>query len=147
VKDLKEGQVLKIINTFEPTPLIKLLERQGYESFVDKVDNNLIETYFYKSKPTEIKQDDLAIGENDDWNPLLKQYNDKMINIDVRHIEMPGTMMVILEEIDKMKEGMALYVHHKRIPVFLLSELKDRKFEYRIKEVSDSEVFLLIFKS
>lgn len=147
VKDLKEGQVLKIINTFEPTPLIKLLEKQGYESYVDKVDSNLIETYFYKAKPDEIKQDEITTEENNDWDILLERFNNKMVNIDVRHLEMPGPMMAILEELEKLKEDMALYVHHKRIPVFLLSELKDRKFEYRIKEVSDSEVFLLIFKS
>ena len=69
-----------------------------------------------------------------------------MVNIDVSHLEMPSPMMSILEELDKMDLDKALYVHHKRIPVFLLNELKDRNFDYRIKEISDSEVFLLIFK-
>lgn len=78
---------------------------------------------------------------------LLEKYKNKMVNIDVRQLEMPGPMMAILEKLEKLDSDKALYVHHKRIPVFLLSELKDRKFEYRIKEISDSEVFLLIFKA
>ena len=77
---------------------------------------------------------------------VLKQYENRMIEVDVRHLEMPGPMMFILEELEKLESGKALYVHHKRIPVFLLSELKERGFEYRINELSGTEVFLLIFK-
>lgn len=146
IKELKEGQVLKIVNTFEPTPLIRLLEKQGFESYVDLIDKNLIETYFYRNKPTENLQQDTPVGVNNDWNLLLKQFENKLIEIDVRHLEMPGPMMTILDELEKLDPDKALYVHHKRIPVFLLSELKDRNFEYRINEISESEVFLLIFK-
>jgi uncharacterized protein (DUF2249 family) len=146
IKELKDGQILKIINTFEPTPLIKLLEKQGFESYVDLIEKNLIETYFYRNNPTGNKQLDTPEGANNDWSLLLKQYENKLVDIDVRHLEMPGPMMAILEELEKLDSGKALYVHHKRIPVFLLSELKDRNFEYRINEISESEVYLLIFK-
>ena len=70
----------------------------------------------------------------------------RMIEVDVRHLEMPAPMMTILDELEKLEHDKALYVHHKRIPIFLLSELKDRNFEYRINEISANEVFLLIFK-
>jgi hypothetical protein len=65
----------------------------------------------------------------------------------VRHLEMPMPMMTILETLEKLPDDAALYVHHKRIPVFLLTELKERNFDYRIKEVSEGEVYLLIFKN
>jgi hypothetical protein len=54
-------------------------------------------------------------------------------------------MHVILEELDKLSAGAALFVYHKRIPVFLLPELKERKFDYRIKEISGTEVHMLIY--
>jgi hypothetical protein len=60
---------------------------------------------------------------------------------------MPMPMMTILEALETLPNQKALYVHHKRIPVFLLTELKDRNFDYRIKEVQDGEVYLLIFKN
>jgi hypothetical protein len=41
----------------------------------------------------------------------------------------------------------ALFVYHKRIPVFLLPELEEQQFSYRIKEISDGEVQLLIYKN
>ena len=59
---------------------------------------------------------------------------------------MPMPMMTILETLETLPEQKALYVHHKRIPVFLLTELKERNFEYRIKEIQEGEVYLLIFK-
>lgn len=146
IKELKNGQVLKIINTFEPTPLIKLLEKQGFESYVDSIEKDLIETYFYKNKSVEDHQQESAAPDNGDWNQLLKQYENNLVEIDVRQLEMPGPMMAILEELDKLNPDKALYVHHKRVPVFLLNELKDRNFDYRISEIGDSEVYLLIFK-
>jgi uncharacterized protein (DUF2249 family) len=60
---------------------------------------------------------------------------------------MPLPMMTILEALDTLAAGTALYVYHKRIPVFLLPELAQRKFDYRIKEISAGEVHLLIFNT
>jgi hypothetical protein len=82
-----------------------------------------------------------------DWDALLKQFENNLEKIDVRHLEMPMPMMTILEALETLPGNKALYVHHKRIPVFLLTELKDRNFEYRIKEVQAGEVYLLIFKN
>ena len=147
VKELKQGQALQIINTFEPVPLIKLLEKQGFQTYVDHVEKDVIETYFYKTNKEEkplIAADTTTAG---DWEQVLKGFENKLQPIDVRHLEMPMPMMTILEALEKLPTEQALYVHHKRIPVFLLTELKDRNFDYRIKEAAEGEVFLLIFKN
>jgi hypothetical protein len=59
---------------------------------------------------------------------------------------MPQPMLTILSELDKLPADKALHVYHKRIPVFLLPELADKNFEYRINEISDGNVHLLIYK-
>jgi len=145
VKSILPGEALKIINSFEPTPLILLLEKQGFESYVDTVDDQLVETYFYKKD-----NDKVAIGEaedrKEDWDDCLQRFQNKIQTIDVRGLEMPGPMLTILDAIENLPAETALFVYHKRIPVFLLPELKDRKFDYRIKEIRDNEVHLLIFK-
>ena len=147
VKSLQSKHVLKIINTFEPTPLIKLLEKQGFEAYADVLEQDLVETYFYRNPPQENTQLEAITDENDDdWEQVLKRFENNLHKIDVRHLEMPMPMMTILDEIEKLPTEKALYVHHKRIPVFLLSELKDRHFDFRIKELADGEVYLLIFK-
>lgn len=159
VKSLQPGQVLVIINNFEPVPLIKLLEKQGFMTYVDFIDPERIETYFYKlpdqntdnktgSSPENDPADPGVANENGaDWDALLETYRDHLVEIDVRDMEMPMPMMTILENLDGLPPDKALYVQHKRIPVFLLTELKDRQFDYRIKEVQDGEVYLLIFKN
>ncbi|HEY0770421.1 MAG TPA: DUF2249 domain-containing protein [Sphingobacteriaceae bacterium] len=145
VKELKEGQVLKIINTFEPTPLIKLLGNQGFQSYTDIIENDHIETYFYKTTPDGEIQLEAKADKSNDWDEIIKRY--ELQQLDVRPLEMPMPMITILESLEKLAPGTALYVTHKRVPVFLLTELKDRKFDYRIKEITDGEVHLLIFKN
>lgn len=146
VKALKQGQALKIINTFAPTPLIALLKNQGFESYVDAVSNDLFETYFYKTTADGSVEIEAVPDDTNDWNQVLKRFENKLQEIDVRQLEMPLPMMTILEALEKIPDDTALYVYHKRIPVFLLTELKDRQFDYRIKEVQNGEVHLLIFK-
>ena len=147
VRKLEAGQVLKIINSFYPQPLILLLERQGFEAFAHEIDEDLVETYFYKKKWIAPAAEQRPVETSDAWEDILKRFRDKMQTIDVRGLEMPLPMMTILESLDQLPAETALFVYHKRIPVFLLPELAERKFSYRIKEISGGEVNLLIFKN
>jgi len=147
IKSVKVGQVLKIINIFKPVPLMLLLEKQGFDVYADAINDNLVETYFYKK--TIASENNLVAGNNvtEGWDETLLKYNEKLIKLDVRHLEMPQPMIAILDAVDDLPCGSALFVYHKRIPVFLLPELRERNFDYRIKEIRDGEVQLLIFKT
>jgi uncharacterized protein (DUF2249 family) len=145
VKEISKGQVLKIINSFEPTPLILLLKKQGFESYVDLVNEQLVETYFYKKDNTKVEINEPTSAASD-WDHYVQKFNNKTKTIDVRELEMPQPMLTILDSLDHLSPENALFVFHKRIPVFLLPELKNRDFDFRIKEINDNEVHLLIFK-
>lgn len=146
VKTIKVGQVLKIINSFEPVPLMRLLEKQGFAVYADVINDNLVETYFYKQTLTGNSLEQ-TINATKGWEETLEKFLDKLQTIDVRHLEMPLPMLTILEALENLPADKALFVYHKRIPVFLLPELAERKFDYRIREISDGEVHLLIFKA
>jgi len=146
VKPLHQGQVLKLINSFEPVPLMLLLEKQGFESYAQIINDNLVHTFFHKISDAPIKEAATSKA-NDGWHEILERFTGKMETVDVRQLEMPMPMLTILEALAKLPDGIALYVIHKRIPVFLLPELSERKFDYRINEVGDGEVYLLIFKA
>ena len=146
IKGLQTGQVLEIINTFEPAPLMLLLKKQGFESHAEIINDNLVHTYFYKTTDTESAEAISTEHSSAGWDDILQRYEKKLQTIDVRRLEMPLPMMTILEALCKLPADAALFVYHKRIPVFLLPELKERKLDYRIKEISDGEVHLLIFK-
>lgn len=147
VKSLQQGQVLKIVNSFEPVPLIALLAKQGCKSRVVTIADDEVETYFYKTTTEQQKEPEHAtVPATGDWDALLQKYHHHLRQIDVREMEMPQPMMTILEALATLPPTEALYVYHKRIPVFLLPELKDRQFEYRAKTIQANEVHLLIFK-
>lgn len=147
VKALQEGQTLKIINTFEPKPLMLLLGRQGFQSFTIHEAAGVVATYFYKNENATLPGS-LTVSAQpcNSWDDCLKKFEHKMQVIDVRNLEMPAPMLTILNALDNLQPGNALFVQHKRIPVFLLPELGERKFEYRVKEIADGDVQLLIFK-
>ena len=146
-KSLKAGQALKIINTFEPVPLVKMLEKKGFIIHIDKISDDLIETYFYKPIEAEdVAEEKLETTNENAWGFLMNRFSDKLVTVDVREMEMPKPMHTILGELEKLPADSALFVYHKRIPVFLLPELADQGFEYRIQEINDGEVHLLIYK-
>lgn len=147
IKSVKAGEALKVINTFEPVPLMRMLEKQGFEVYADVISNDLVETYFYKKSDNTAVEVTPTDSADSGWDGIMQRFIDKLVTVDVRKLEMPQPMMTILEELDKLSADKALYVYHKRIPVFLLPELSDRKFDYRIKEMSDGEVRILIFKN
>jgi uncharacterized protein (DUF2249 family) len=146
LKQLQNGQALKLVNAFEPAPLIQILSKQGFEYYVETISENVVNTYFRKTTGTKTAE---TTGKKtgEDWNEVMKRFKNNFITIDVRQLEMPLPMMTILEALDKLPADHALFVYHKRIPMFLLPELAERNFDYCIKEIGEGEVHLLIFKS
>ncbi len=145
IKQLQKGEVLRLVNSFEPLPLIYLLGKQGFEAYTETISDEKIYTWFYKKSdiPQPVGSDEYS---SDDWTNQLQRFNGRTQKIDVRELEMPLPMMRILEKLDNVKAGEALFVFHKRIPIFLLPELKDRGFQFRARSISEGEVHLLIFK-
>ncbi|WP_343691288.1 DUF2249 domain-containing protein [Chitinophaga sp.] len=144
IKTLQSGQVLKIVNTFEPTPLMLLLKKQGFGAYAVQLDDQLVETWFYRLADTVVTNQRVQTGS---WDEMLARYKDNLQTIDVRGLEMPLPMHTILAALDDLPEGKALFVYHKRIPVFLLPELALRHLDYRVKEVANDEVHLLILRN
>ncbi len=146
IKAVQAGEALKVINTFEPIPLIKMLEKKGFAIYVDRLSKDWVETYFYKQ--TNDATIDVQPNENSDsgWDEVVLRFVDKLVKVDVRELEMPQPMHTILAELENLPKDTALFVYHKRIPVFLLPELAERALDYRIKEIGEGEVQLIIFK-
>lgn len=147
-KGVAPGQILKILNTFAPVPLVPVLEKKGFISYIHAAEEKLVEAYFFR-KTRIIEESDPSLSKvsvNQDWERLVEKFKDLLVKIDVRNLEMPQPMTTILEALEQMGSGNALFVYHKRIPVYLLPEVAERGFEYRVKEINDGEVHLLIYR-
>lgn len=146
IQNLGPDMILRIVNTFEPTPLLSLLGKKGYGSSVDRVDGHLVHTYFYSRNSHPSIAPVAGPQPGGDWDQLIRRFIGRLVPIDVRDLPMPRPMTTILENLEHLSPGHALFVEHKRIPVFLLPELADRGFTHRIHEVGEGHIQLLIFK-
>lgn len=137
--------------------LRKMMAGRASIAMASKAGGVTVNDFFNKLKPLGFIPEEFkpgntggpALAEKDPsagWDEVLDKFKGLMVTVDVRQLEMPGPMMTILESLDNLPADHALFVYHKRIPLFLLPELAERKLEYRAKEISDGEVHLLIFK-
>jgi len=149
IKVLKEEEILQIINTFEPIPLIRKLESKGYESWTERPSEVVVHTFF-KLNPTkwvDNEVEEVVKKSKTNFEEQLTFFGDNIRVIDVRNLEMPEPMVTILKEIETLKKDQALYVDHKKIPQFLLPELEQRDFDILYKEIDCNHTVLLIYKS
>lgn len=145
VQNLQEGDIIKIINSFEPIPLINQLKNKGFSATVERPQPGLVHTYFQKgssvSDTPQTKKIDLG-----SFSDIRQRFGEKIKTVDVRALEMPMPMVTILSEIETLPEGHALYVHHKKFPKFLTSELSDRNFHIVEQFIDANNTKLIIFK-
>lgn len=151
-KEVKPGEILCVINGFVPTPLIHLLKQEKAEdTFVETISDKEFHTYFLKKKKeaevAEPLESKLQMNGSEEFSDFLAKFSDDQLRrIDVRELEMPGPMQAILGELEILPEGNALFIDHKRVPVYLLEELADKDFEVHINNVAEGDVKMLIFK-
>lgn len=151
IKKLEGGQGLKLINTFEPLPLIHLLADKGFSYRVEYPEPNLVITYFSKSEMVVERiaaiRPATPAADNDQFDRLLKRFDEYGITfLDVRQLEMPKPMLAILEQTRNLLAGSALIVYHKKTPIYLLPELEKQGLTYVFKTIGPADINMLIYK-
>jgi uncharacterized protein (DUF2249 family) len=145
---VKPNETMLVINSFEPAPLIRLLKSKGYLITVSKKKPGLVFTYITNNNESAslVETEPSAAEDSELFDNVLQHYNLKFTEVDVREMEMPQPMITILDELEHLQSWEALYVRHKRVPVYLLPELKERNFSYVYRKM-ESEVVILIYPS
>jgi uncharacterized protein (DUF2249 family) len=147
-KKLDADGVLLVINSFEPLPLINNLRDKGFDHKIERPEEGVVHTYFFKSKDAaKVELQQVEETDLNDFELTVSEFGENIKIVDVRDMEMPEPMVTILKEIENLPEGHALYVHHKRVPQFLLPELKKRDFNILSQEEDENNVKLLIYKN
>jgi uncharacterized protein (DUF2249 family) len=149
--ELKDGEILCIINSFVPYPLINLLAK---DSLAFTIENNPAEhhTWFLKRTPDANqktkKTADVKVIMDDEksFAAALAGFDEaKVKRIDVRHLSMPAPMQTILDALADLPKNDALYVYHKKVPVYLLQELSDQHFNVHVLNLGEGEVRLFVY--
>ena len=149
VQKLGNDETLQIINIFEPIPLINKLKNEGFDSWTERPEEGIVHTFFKKQSESSESTDLPSVTKSDteSFQQKLASFGDKKQLIDVRHLEMPEPMVNILMELEKLPDDHVLLVEHKKIPQFLLPELKNRNYEILSNEIDSDHIQFLIYKS
>ncbi len=122
VAALQPGQGLRLLATFEPIPLFKVLGAKGFAHASRRIDGNDWEVLFTPAavataaRPAEPRT---PSAERHDWGaPAVK--------LDNRGLSPPEPMVRILEALGQMQPGEVLEVFNDREPLFLYPELELR---------------------
>lgn len=148
LKTLPYGYALEVVNSFEPAPLIKLLDKKGYASRVEK-EGGVVRTWFLQvvelgeQAPPRSQQVEVSLKELEERKGA---FTGLFRETDVRDLEMPLPMVTILNELEVLPEGHALFVHHKKVPQYLLPELEERGYFVWIADLGEGNVKLLIHR-
>ena len=152
-KTTEPGKILCIINNFVPTPLIHLLKQEKAEAtFVETISEKEFNTYFLKKEKEEksssvTAEEKLNMDDAESFATICNKFTKEQTKeIDVRELEMPGPMEKILSELQELPAGKALFINHKRVPVYLLEELADKNYQVHINNREEGNVKMLIFK-
>jgi uncharacterized protein (DUF2249 family) len=145
-EQLPPNQALLIINTFEPIPLLAILGKKGFSHYTGYPETNVVYTYFYRTGPAAPQNNRQVHDPRAAFDRLVHQYQENLVEIDVRQMEMPQPMITILEALSTLAAGKALFVYHRRLPQYLLPQLAERGFAYAYSEMGPNQVHLLIYK-
>lgn len=151
VNNLKEGEALDLINSFEPFPLYSVLKNKGFEHITDKVAEGF-EIIFFRSnasnaeaKPVKVSEeaDENQFGDEDLKNLAHKQ---NIVELDVRGLEPPQPLLKIFSTLEGLGGDAALHIIHERKPIHLYPRLKDAGYKFLTEETGDDLYTIKIWK-
>jgi uncharacterized protein (DUF2249 family) len=139
VKELKNDEVLLIINSFEPVPLYSVLGNKGFNHWTEK-ENDIFKVYFFR------EEGKFNIQKETNDKPFSELNFENVIELDVRELPPPEPMMKILESLNRIDEKTVLLVHHHREPMMLFPKLEERGFTAITNKINENYFKVLIFR-
>lgn len=136
VTNLKNDQILIIINSFEPAPLYTVLGNKGFDHWT-VFEEGVYKVHFFRTadKKNEAREEKTTSGGAD---------YDNVIELDVRELSPPEPMVKILEKLNTMDERTILLVHHHREPLMLYPKLEERGFEAITNKIEENYFKIVI---
>ena len=146
VKELRAGQHLRLVNSFEPVPLYAILGNNGFEHFAECREG--VWSIYFKKQAGEKESFPGGPGPQ----PVTGELFDKMVKrtprveLDVRGLPPPEPMIKITEALSSIPLNGLLFVHHYREPVLLYDKLKERGYEAFTRKMGEEDYKVLVWK-
>jgi uncharacterized protein (DUF2249 family) len=140
VREMKEGEMLHLVNSFEPVPLYSVMETKGFTHASEKRGD---EWHIWFRKKEE--SGNHAAADQAKTSTNENKHSEKIEEIDVRGMEPPRPMVTILETLSRLDETTTLLVHHHREPVLLYDKLEELGYEAETEKI-DEQYYKIIIK-
>jgi uncharacterized protein (DUF2249 family) len=124
VKALGPADALVLRVPFEPVPLYDVLGRRGLAHWTERAAADDWSVWFWPEEGAGVRKEARAAA------PAPAG----ALTLDVRGLEPPQPMVLVLERLDTLAPGETLEVHHDRRPLFLYPQLKARGFAHETDE-------------
>ncbi len=145
VKGLAPGQVLVVRAPFEPVPLYDVLGRRGLAHWTERQADDDWSVWFYRpdaapSAPGAAEPAGVGAPPAAGAPPPAP----RTVTIDVRGLEPPMPMVLVLERLERLEADEQLEVIHERRPLFLYPLVVERGFVHETDEPEPGVVRILI---
>jgi uncharacterized protein (DUF2249 family) len=133
VETLGPDQALVLRAPFDPVPLCRVLGKRGFAHWTERLAEDDFSAWFYRDTIQAAAP-----------APGRAAAGPRTIAIDVRALEPPQPMMLVLEALDQLAAGDTLVVIHERRPVFLYPQLDERGFRHETEDAAPGLVRIVI---
>lgn len=124
VAALKPGQGLKLLATFRPEPLFRVMEGHGFANETRQLENGDWEVLF---TPRTASEPPVDVSTNAEMPQL---WPDPDTSLDLTDLDAPEPMVRILAATEQMQSGRVLFALLAREPLFLFPELTRRQHQW-----------------
>jgi uncharacterized protein (DUF2249 family) len=135
VTKLAPGAALVLEAPFDPSPLRRLLAGKGFAEHAECPAPGHWRVYFRKPQESCAEASPASDGARI-WR------ESEAAHIDVRGLEAPEPMLVILRLLERPDCATSVIVHHEREPLFLYPELAERGWRHEVLASEPGEVRL-----
>jgi len=133
---LQAAEQLLVIAPFEPVPLFKVLEKQGFRHTSKAVTAGEWEVRFIRQS-TLTSQDSTMAAASQVAGGDSRLDQGSVMEVDARGLEPPQPMVRILETLAALPVGARLQARTDRRPMHLYAQLQDRGFIAETQEQPD----------
>ena len=123
VSGLQPGQGLKLLATFRPQPLFRVMASRGYDHEAREIGGGDWEVLFTPQANAATVEVSADVQDPEAWP-------DPCDHLDLTDLDPPEPMVRILAAVDALEPGEVLFALLAREPVFLFPELQKRGHQW-----------------
>jgi len=137
-RELPAGGILNLVASFEPAPMIRVLQKQGWVSWIRWEGEACHVAFWFANRKNAGASDK---GEALDAERMYKNASGWTIN--VRGLEPPQPMVYVLRALEDEDMVLPLTIKHQRVPSILYSHLEELGYKWTTTE-NDEGVDIVI---